>query len=220
MSGEYVTHADLGGQLGHGPINPGAEGDSWHAAWERRAFALTAAMLISGAWNLDMLRAANETLPDYGDRTYYEVFVAGLLKLLDERGLVSADEVAAGRSLREAPGLPNLLLARDVAAVMAYGASSERPSTTQPRFAVGQHVRTHLGTVTHHTRLPGYAKGKLGVIEQVHGVHVFPDANASGEGEQPHWLYTVAFSGDELWADGASGVTVSIDAWEPYLEAA
>ena len=176
-------------------------------------------MLISGAWNLDMLRAANETLPDYADRSYYEVFVAGLLKLLDERGLVSADELAAGRSLRKAPGLPNKLLARDVAAVMAYGASSERPPTTQPRFAVRQHVRTHLGSVPHHTRLPGYAKGKLGVVELVHGVHVFPDANASGEGEQPHWLYTVAFSGDELWPDGASGITVSIDAWEPYLEA-
>jgi nitrile hydratase subunit beta len=220
MSSEYVTQADLGGQLGHGPINPGGQGDSWHAAWERRAFALTAAMLISGAWNLDMLRAANETLPDYAHRSYYEVFVAGLLKLLDERGVVSADEVAAGRSLREAPGLPNKLVARDVAAVMAHGAPSERPAATQPRFAVGQRVRTQLGTVAHHTRLPGYAKGKLGVIELVHGVQVFPDANARGEGEQPHWLYTVAFSGDELWPDSMPGITVSIDAWEPYLEAA
>jgi len=220
MSSEYVTHADLGGQLGHGPINPDGEGDSWHAAWERRAFAVTAAMLVTGAWNLDMLRAANETLPDYGDRSYYEIFISGLLKMLDERGLVSADELTAGRSLREPPGLPNVLLARDVAAVLASGAASERPATTQPRFAVGQHVRTYLRTVPHHTRLPGYAKGKLGVIELVHGVHVFPDANASGEGEQPHWLYTVAFSGDELWPDGAPGITVSIDAWEPYLEAA
>jgi nitrile hydratase len=167
-----------------------------------------------------MLRAANETLLDYGDRSYYEMFIGGLLKMLDERGLVSADESAAGRSLREPPGLPNVLLARDVSAVLASGAPSERPATTQPRFAVGQHVRTYLRTVPHHTRLPGYAKGKLGVIELVHGVHVFPDANASGEGEQPHWLYTVAFSGDELWPDGAPGITVSIDAWEPYLEAA
>jgi nitrile hydratase len=128
--------------------------------------------------------------------------------------------LTAGRSLREPPGLPNALLARDVAAVLASGAPSERPATTQPRFAVGRHVRTHLRPVPHHTRLPGYAKRKLGVIEFVHGAHVFPDANASGEGEQPHWLYTVVFSGDELWPDGAPGITVSIDAWEPYLEAA
>jgi nitrile hydratase len=220
MSSEYVTHADVGGQLGHGPINPDGAGDSWHAAWERRAFAVTAAMLFTGAWNLDMLRAANETLPDYGDLSYYEMFIGGLLKMLDERGLASADELAAGRSLHEPPGLPNVLLARDVAAVLASGAPSDRPATTQPQFAIGQHVRTYLGTVPHHTRLPGYAKGKLGLIELVHGVHVFPDANASGQGEQPHWLYTVAFTADELWPDGAPGITVSIEAWEPYLEAA
>jgi nitrile hydratase len=220
MSSEYVTHADLGGQLGHGPINPDREGDSWHAAWERRAFAVTLAMLATGAWNLDMVRAANETLPDYGDRSYYEVFIGGLLKSLDERGLVSADELAAGRPLHDPRGLPNVLLARDVSAVLASGAPSDRPATTQPRFAVGQHVRTYPRTVPHHTRLPGYAKGKLGVIELVHGVHVFPDAHASGQGEQPHWLYTVAFSGEELWPDGAPGFTVSIEAWEPYLQAA
>jgi len=87
----------------------------------------------------------------YGDRSYYEMFIGGLLKMLDERGLVSADELAAGRSLREPPGLPNVLLARDVVAVLASGAPSERPATTQPRFAIGQHVRTYLGTVPHHT---------------------------------------------------------------------
>jgi nitrile hydratase beta subunit len=220
MSSEYVTHADLGGQLGHGPINPDGKGDSWHAAWERRAFAVTAAMLVTGAWNVDMLRAANETLPDYGDRSYYEMFIGGLLELLDERGLVSADELAAGRSLREPRAVPNVLLARDVSAVLANGAPSERPATTQPRFAVGQDVRAYALPVPHHTRLPGYARGKLGVIERVHGVHVFPDAHASGQGEQPHWLYTVAFSGDELWPGAAPGHTVSIEAWEPYLEAA
>ena len=137
MSGEYVTRADLGGQLGHGPINPDGEGDPWHAAWERRAFAVTLAMLVTGAWNVDMLRAANETLPDYGDRSYYEIFIGGLLKMLDERGLVAADELAAGRSLREPPGLPNVLLARDVAAVLASGASSERPATTHPGLLSG-----------------------------------------------------------------------------------
>ena len=58
------------------------------------------------------------------------------------------------------------------------------------------------------------------MIERVHGVHVFADAHATGRGEQPHWLYTVAFDGAELWPDAAPGFKVSIDAWEPYLEAA
>lgn len=72
-----------------------------------------------------------------------------------------------------------------------------------------------------HTRLPRYARGKVGVVEARHGCHVFPDTNAHGLGEEPQWLYTVRFDGTELWGDDAeAGVTVSIDAWEPYLESA
>jgi len=48
-------------------------------------------------------------------------------------------------------------------------------------------------------------------------VHVFPDSNAHGEGEQPHWLYTVVFDAADLWSDAAPGQRVSVDAWEPYL---
>ena len=52
-------------------------------------------------------------------------------------------------------------------------------------------------------------------------VRVFPDAAAAGRGEDPHWLYTVVFDARELWGDAADpAVRVSIDAWEPYLEAA
>ena len=51
------------------------------------------------------------------------------------------------------------------------------------------------------------------------GVHVFADAHAQGLGERPQWLYTVAFDASELWGNEATpGASVSIDAWEPYLE--
>ena len=80
-------------------------------------------------------------------------------------------------------------------------------------------MRVRAGAVAHHTRLPGYARGKKGRIDQVRGVHVFADAHAQGLGEQPSWLYTVAFSGRELWGDtGDQRQSVSIDAWEQYLE--
>ena len=72
-----------------------------------------------------------------------------------------------------------------------------------------------------HTRLPRYARDKEGVVELVHGVHVFPDSNAHGRGENPQWLYTVRFSGRELWGEEADAtIVVSIDAWESYLEPA
>lgn len=218
-SDAYLTYADLGGQLRHGPIQSEPEDKAWRAEWEPRVFALHLSMGATGAWNLDMSRAARETLPDYDRRSYYEIWFAALLKQLEERGLVSADEVAAGRSLHAPIVLPRLVNARDVATVHARGAPTERPATKEPRFAVDQHVRTIIGPISHHTRLPGYAQGTLAVVERVHGMHVFPDTNASGHGEQPQWLYTVVFCGTHLWPDAEPGLTVSIDAFEPYLEA-
>ena len=99
-------------------------------------------MGAAGAWNLDMSRAARETLPDYDQRSYYEIWFAALLKQLEERGLVCAEEVAAGRSLHAPLMLPRFVHARDVPTVQARGAPTERLATRGPRFAVG-HARPH-----------------------------------------------------------------------------
>ncbi|MEO6878683.1 MAG: SH3-like domain-containing protein, partial [Gemmatimonadaceae bacterium] len=83
---------------------------------------------------------------------------------------------------------------------------------------VGERVRMRQVEVPHHTRLPGYTRGKIGRIERVRGGHVFADTHAQGLGEQPQWLYSVAFDGRELWGDDAThGLSVSIDAWESYM---
>ena len=217
---DYRSHADLGGQPGHGHVVPEPEGDLFHAPWESRALALTLAMGGTGSWNIDMSRCARETLPDYGALSYYQIWLAGLLKLMAERRLMFADELAAGRALH--PPIPpaRVLRAGDVAAALAKGSPTERPASTTARFHMGQRVRTREHRVAHHTRLPGYAHGKPGVVEHVHGAHVFADAHAQGLGEQVQWLYTVVFDGAELWGAGAAqGLKVSVDAWEPYLEA-
>ena len=72
-----------------------------------------------------------------------------------------------------------------------------------------------------HTRLPRYVRGHAGAVTHVHGAHVFPDANAAGQGESPQWLYTVRFAARELWGEAADPTgSVSVDAWESYLEPA
>jgi hypothetical protein len=72
-----------------------------------------------------------------------------------------------------------------------------------------------------HTRLPRYVRGHLGTVEMNHGCHVFPDLNSQGKGENPQWLYTVRFDGPELWGAGTDpALSVSVDAWESYLERA
>jgi nitrile hydratase len=216
----HVTHADLGGTTGYGAIVNEPEDERFHADWEPRVLALTLAMGATGSWNIDISRAARESLPAYARLTYYEIWFEGLLKLLAERGLVDADEVAAGRSLRDAVPLQRRLDAGDVPEVLAKGSSTERPSTTPAKFKVGDTVRMFAGEVPHHTRLPRYVRGRRGVVERVHGAHVFADAHATGRGEMPHWLYTVAFDARDLWPDASAGVRVSVDAWEPYMERA
>jgi len=216
----YTTHADLGGQSGHGAVTPEAEGDLFHAPWEARALAVTLAMGATGAWNIDMSRAARETLPDYARLSYYEVWIMALEKLLAERGLALADELATGRMLHPPLPVARVLRAADVAAALAKGSPTERPAAAAARFKPDDRVRARAAHVGHHTRLPGYAHGHLGVIERVHGPHVFAEAHAQGLGEQPQWLYSVAFDGAELWgADATPGLRVSIDAWEPTLDA-
>lgn len=213
----YVTHADLGGTTGQGPIDWEPEGVVFHHDWEARALALTLAAGAPGGWNIDMSRAARETLPDYAELTYYEIWIAALERLLVASGLVSPDELDAGQSF--APGDPGrpVLAADQVAEVLARGGPVERVVEQSARFMVGDRVRTRTERVHHHTRLPGYVAGRVGTVERVHGAHVLPDAHAHGRGEQPEWLYTVVFDAQDLWLDALPGQRVSVDAWESYL---
>ena len=93
---DYIIHADLGGRPGFGVVMPEPEGDLFHADWERQALALTLAVGATGSWNIDQSRAARETLPDYLKLSYYQIWLAALEKLLQERGLASSDEIQSG----------------------------------------------------------------------------------------------------------------------------
>jgi nitrile hydratase subunit beta len=206
----YRSNADLGGQAVLEAVIPEAEGELFHAAWEPRVMAMVVAMGAPGLWNIDMSRSARETLADYRDLSYYEIWFKGLEKLLATSG-----------AMDRAPAPQQVLRADAVNSVLARGSSFLRTTLTTARFAVGQTVRTSSVRPQHHTRLPSYARGKLGKVVRVHGAHVFPDSNSQGLGESPQWLYTVAFEEQELWGVGSSeGTVISVDAWEPYLEPA
>jgi nitrile hydratase subunit beta len=217
----YHSSADLGGHDGYGGVTPEPEGELFHAAWEPRVLALTLAMGATGLWNIDASRTARETLADYGDLSYYQIWLAALEKLLVQTGALRAEEFTQG-PLQPSVPTAGVLRAGQVAAVLARGAPTARPPRAAARFRVGEWVRTSAETPQHHTRLPGYARGKRGLVELVHGAHVFPDTHAQGLGEQPQWLYTVAFDARELWGENAPDdrSVVSVDAWEPYLEPA
>jgi nitrile hydratase beta subunit len=208
----YHSNADLGGQNVSGAIVPEPEGELFHAPWEPRVMALVVALGPTGLSNIDMNRAARETLPNYGDLGYYEVWLAALEKLLLQKGV-----------LGDASPAPKQVLRADlVAAVIGKGSPASRSPVSPARYALKDRVRTVAAHPEHHTRLPAYARGKAGVVERVHGVHVFPDTNSQGLGESPQWLYTVAFDEKELWGaqEPKQHSTISVDAFEPYLEPA
>lgn len=214
---------DLGGQMGFGPIEIEENEPNFHANWEERAFALTLAMGMTGSWNIDTSRHARETLHpvDYLSSSYYEIWTKGLEKLLLNAGLVSAEELKAGAALGPAAPVQRIAKAEDVATILAKGGPADRPQTQPARFKVGDTVRTKRMHPEGHTRLPRYARDCIGVIEAIHGVHVFPDSNAAGKGEAPTWLYNVTFRGTDVWGeDSDPTLTLQIDLWEPYLDLA
>jgi nitrile hydratase beta subunit len=214
---------DLGGTQGHGPVVAEPNEPVFHAEWERRAFALTLAMAMPGAWNIDMSRFARENRdPDeYLSMSYYQLWFAALETMLKERELITDDEVVVGHSLNPPKPVKRTLSPEDVAQVLYRGGPTKRETNNWAKFKAGDKVRAKCINPLTHTRLPRYIRGHLGAIERIIGCHVFPDSNATGAGEDPQWLYTVRFDGRELWGEGADPtVQVSVDAWEPYLEPA
>jgi nitrile hydratase len=214
---------DLGGMHGFGPVEPEPNEPVFHAPWEGRVMAMNRAMGATGTWNIDVGRYSREMLPAhvYLASSYYQKWYLGLAQMLVERGLVDADEIAAGHALR--PGKPlkrgNFTVA-EVPRVMTRGSFS-RPAQAAARFKPGDRVRAKNIHPTTHTRLPRYVRGHVGTVERLHGTHVFPDSVTTGRGDDPQWLYTVRFDSRELWgAEADPTVTVSIDAFEPYLEPA
>jgi len=134
---------DMGGMEGFGPVEPEPNEPPFHTKWEGRALALNRAMSYAKVWNIDKSRAAIEEMAprDYLTMTYYEKWAMRLEKLLLEYGLVGADEIAAGHSLRQGKALPRTLAAAEVAKSLSRG-SYGRPTNSTPRFAEGDRVRT------------------------------------------------------------------------------
>jgi nitrile hydratase subunit beta len=222
---------DLGGMHGFGPIaaEPEKEEPVFHAAWEKRVFGLVLTTGALGKWNIDKSRFARERQrpADYLRHSYYENWLAGLQTLLVEKGLVTPEEMASGiaAGLADADVRGRLLKAQDIAETLALGSPAAVPAMAPPRFQAGDRVKCKNRHPTGHTREPRYVRGRVGVIHEHHGTHIFPDDSAAG-GPNPaatrgRHLYSVRFAAQELWGENADGNSaVYVDLWEDYLEPA
>jgi nitrile hydratase len=216
------TIHDMGGMHGFGPVEVEADEPVFHEPWEGRVLAMQRSMGYTGLWTIDGGRHSLETLPPvtYLMASYYQRWFLGLEKRVVAFGLVGEDEIKAGRSLRPGRRLNRTLTVADVPNTTRRG-NFERPAPAQAKFKAGDRVRTRNKNPTTHTRLPRYARDKLGTVETVRGCHVYPDTAALGDHEHAEWLYTVVFTARELWGEAADAlVKVAIEAFEPYLEPA
>jgi len=216
---------DLGGKHGYGQVVVEENEPTFHARWEAAVFTMSAAGSAAGAWNnTDRFRHAVERIDPvaYLTHTYYGRWLGGIESMLVEAGIVSRETI--NRRVEELGGSETDLIASrpspvpDPMGVVGEGDGSRRTIETTPAFSNGDMVLTAKNVNPGHTRLPAYARGKAGKIITVHESWVFPDTNAHGRGENPQYLYTVQFSGEELWGQGAENTKVSLDLFEPYLE--
>jgi nitrile hydratase beta subunit len=218
---------DLGGVPGFGAVEIEAEEPAFHHEWERRAFAITLATNYFGLWNVDQNRAVREHMSRdrYVATSYYEIWLQGLEHLLNARGLVTREELAARRrdpsvAITPSAGI-RVLAAGEVERTLSDPRASRLDVEVPAHFVVGQSVITRKSTPAGHTRLPQYARGRRGVVTADHGVWIFADAAGQDRGYVPEHVYTVRFTATELWGDAANACdTVYVDLWDDHLEVA
>jgi nitrile hydratase len=199
---------DLGGKQGFGPVRYTLDAPAFHAAWEVRANALYAHAVRLGIFNMDEYRHAIERMEPrhYVSASYYERTLTSLATLLVEKGVLTREELE-----RRAQG------AVPLAAPCAPGRSNVG---ARERFALGDRVRVRPNSVPGHMRLPGYIRGKTGVVVGESPPYPFPDAHAHAVPAQDEPTYDVRFRSQELWPDSSDDALVHVGVFQSYLERA
>jgi len=199
---------DLGGRQGFGPVRYSLNAPAFHASWEVRANSLYAFAVRMGIFNMDEYRHAIERMEPrhYLGAGYYERTLTSLATLCVEKGVFTREQLehrAKGSVPLAAPAKPG----RGNAAVR---------DTFQP----GDRVRVRMDFVPGHIRLPGYIRGKTGVVVGVSPAYPFPDAHAHGVEAQDEPTYDVRFRSEDLWPNGADAALVHVGVFQSYLERA
>lgn len=83
---------DVGGMHGFGAIDPTDDGETFHHEWEARVFAINRLLVQAGIYDLDEFRDAIERMGPaaYLNASYYERWLAGVERLLVEKGVIDA----------------------------------------------------------------------------------------------------------------------------------
>jgi nitrile hydratase subunit beta len=236
----------LGGLENLGPV--WVEPRPFVEEWEKRIFGIHVAMMalsthLDGAlpdydmksvptsfedeWTWGHLRMGAEAMNpfDYFKFRYYEKWLGGIASFFVERGYVGLSELEdltarylAGTAPASAgPDVPGI--DAQVIEYLREGDSPERDADVAPAFTVGESIIVRDVHPVEHTRLPGYLRGKLGVIEHVYAKPYAYFFSTGPDGIGPAMpVYSVKFSPIELWGQMSEANTcVYADLFEAYL---
>jgi nitrile hydratase beta subunit len=199
---------DLGGKQGFGRVRYTLNAPAFHARWEVHVNSLYSFAVRSGLFNMDEYRHAIERMEPrhYLGASYYERTLTSLATLLVEKGLVTREELeqrAHGRFPLAAPSAPG-----------------RGNAPARERFKAGDRVRVKSDYVPGHIRMPGYIRGKTGVVVSESPPYPFPDAHAHSVQAQDEPTYDVRFRSEDLWPNSADAALVHVAVFQSYLDRA
>jgi nitrile hydratase subunit beta len=199
---------DMGGKQGFGPVRVGASKAVFKAAWESRANALYSLGVRLGLINMDEYRHAIERMEPrhYLSASYYERSLTGFASLCVEKGVVTREELE-----RLAGGAFPLSLP---------SAEGRHNAVHRESFKLGDKVRVKNEFVSGHVRMPGYIRGKTGVVVGESPAYPFPDAAAHNLQAQDEPTYDVQFRTEDLWPQASDPALVHVGVFQSYLEKA
>ncbi len=197
---------DLGGRQGFGPVVREGHTEPFHGDADIRIAAMWVRLVRQGVYNMDEYRHAIERMEPrhYVSASYYERTFTAVASLCVERGVFTAEELSAAAGFPvplSRPSAPGRLAPADL-----------------PDISVGDTVRVKQDFVPGHIRMPGYIRGKTGVVVGVSPPYPYPDAH--GHGLESAWQrsFDVCFKARDLWPDGAEDAEVHVGVFHAYLE--
>jgi len=218
---------DVGGAAELGPVPVHEDGPVFPEEWEGLVMAMSLGGAISGVYRIDQHRAAVGGIHPalYMATTYYEQWLYALETCLLRAGVVTRDEIesrvteVAEDPEMELPAGENPELVERLKMVIAHGIPVWELEQ-EPIYSAGDRVRSQVVKVEPlgHTRMPGYAHGRVGVIEEVFPPQ--PKGNPVDAGaETPiEHVYRVCFRATDLWSGANPNDSVRVELWEGDLE--
>ena len=214
---------DMGGMQGFGRVevdpDEGVFGEDWH----KRVFGMGALAARMSGTNQPAFRFAIERVHpvQYLLDGYYGRWLDGTMNLLIDSGVIAPGEVEARVRHQQGEDVPDppapTLNKPDY---QATAAGSLRDVEEPPRFSVGDRVKVKEMHPVGHTRLPHYVRSREGTVERLQPSQLFPDTHAHFQGENPQYVYCVAFDSTAVWGDDGDRCTIYVDLYDNYLESA